>query len=205
MLKSLSVCLAMEPGEVNQKSGKSVNAECKASLSGILPSYFPGTVITQASLLWFFKLIQLIWLRFCVWSSATPRNTDWLGPVLRLKALKNGILTHAATFFLTATSFHFQSLSLLTLGAFIYLSAFCALPRIQCFYLLEDWSGRSYWALLEIESHGIITSFKQNKNLQWNFFLSYKNYPNITTLNIHIFPTCGSFQFLSLNIFLINS
>ena len=37
------------------------------------------------------------------------------------------------------------------------------------------------------------------------FFLSYKNYPNITTLNIHIFPTCGSFQFLFLNIFLISS
>lgn len=142
--KASVVCLAMEPGEVNQKSGKSINTECKASPSGILPSYFPGTVITQASLLWFFKLIRLIWLRFFVWYSATPHNTDWLGPVLRLKALKNSKLTHAATFFPTATSFHCLPVFAYLRCLHILIFIFCVLSRIRCFYLLEDWSGRSY-------------------------------------------------------------
>lgn len=177
--------------EVNQKSGKSVNAECKASLSGILPSYFPGTVIPQPLSFDFSSLIQLIWLRFCVWSSATPRNTDWLGPVLRLKALKNGILTHAATFFLTATSFHSKPVCLPSVPSYIYLH----FAGNSVFYLVRRLQMAGAWAFAGNRIPYYYSSFKQNKNLQWNFFLSYKNYPNITTLNIHIFPTCGSFQF----------
>lgn len=77
MLKAFSVCLAMEPGEVNQKSGKSVplppsppasqNVKLRF-LEFSLPTF--QVLGSPKPLSWFFKLIQLIWLRFCVWSSS---------------------------------------------------------------------------------------------------------------------------------------